>query len=286
MITWWLSTPIAQWPMTTKRVVRVATSGGPHERALGGQGIGWCLQPGRTLAPSPLVPGCLPEQHRSQWHCWGTLGRCLPGGLSARWLLLFLRHCTVVFYLPTAARNGLQGRALQYENATGPVLEYLQTLCFLYPGHAEPWCALGGHHHRIQGIRLPLQLGHDQTPLGIWHTHIRPHIYNDSDHGFSVDRLSTPGGYSDSAWTLLIFIAMDTLPSSCSPSLASGSSRLDARRPCARGVTPCQRQATALATLLLLTPVLLLAVMDGQSQAWKHAVPLTVWNNTDLGGPI
>ena len=257
-------------------------SGGPYERALGGQGIGWCLHPGRTLAPSPPVPGCLPDQHGSQWHCWGTLGRCLPGGLSARWILWFLPHRTVGIYLPTVARNGLQGRALQYKNATGPVLEGLQTLCFLLPGHAEPRCALGGRHRRIQGIRLPLQWGRDQTPPGIGHTHIRPHIYGDSDHGFSVNRLSTPGGYSDSTWTLLVFIAMDTPPSSCSPpSSASGSSR-----PCARGVTPCQRLAKALATLLLLTPVLLLAVMDSQSQAWKHAVPLTVWNITDAGGPI
>ena len=50
---------------------------------------------------------------------------------------------------------------------------------------------------------------------------------------------------------------MDTLlPSSCSlPFSASGSSGLDTRRPCARCVTPCERLTTALATLLLLTPV-------------------------------
>ena len=94
-------------------------------------------------------------------------------------------------------------------------------------------------------------------------------------------------GYNDSAWTLLVFIAMDTPPSSSSPpSSASGSSRLDAWRPCAWGVTPCQRLATALATLLLLTPVLLLDVKDGQSQAWKHAVPLTMQDITDAGSPI
>ena len=161
MITWWLSTPTPQWPLTTTRDVRVATSGGPHERALGGQGIGWCLHPGRTLAPSPPVSCCLPDQHSSEWHCWGTLGRCLPGGISARWILWFLWHRTIGIYLPTVARNGLQGRALQYENATGPVLEGLRTLCFLFPGHAEARCALGGRHHRIQGIRLPLQWGRD-----------------------------------------------------------------------------------------------------------------------------
>ena len=94
-------------------------------------------------------------------------------------------------------------------------------------------------------------------------------------------------GYNDSAWNLLVFIAMDTPPSSSSPpSLVSGSSRLDAWWLCAWGVTPCQRLATALATLLLLTPVLLLDVMDGQSQAWKHAVPLTVQDITDAGSPI
>ena len=63
MITWWLSTLTAQWPLTTMRDVRVTTSGGPHERALGGQGIGWCLRQGRTLAPSSVVPGCIPDQH-------------------------------------------------------------------------------------------------------------------------------------------------------------------------------------------------------------------------------
>ena len=176
MITWWLSMPTAQWPLTTTLDVWVATSGGLHERALGGQGIGWNLHPGRTLAPSPLVPGCLPDQHGSQWHCWGSLGRRLPGGLSARWIFWFLWHRTIGIYLPTVARDGLQGRALQYKYATGPVLEGLQTLC-LFPGHAEPWCALGGRHRRIQGIRLPLQWGLDQMPPGIGHAHICPHIY-------------------------------------------------------------------------------------------------------------
>ena len=42
----------------------------------------------------------------------------------------------------------------------------------------------------------------------------------------------------------------------------------------------------ALATLLLLTPLLLLAVLDGQPQAWKHAFPLTMRNITDAGSPI
>ena len=155
MTTWWLPTPTTQWPLTTMRDVRMATSGGPHERALGGQGIASCLHPGNTLGPSPPVPGCLPDQHGSQWHCWGTLGRCIPGGFSARWILWFLRHRTVGSYLPTAARNGLQGRALLYENATGPVLEGLQILCFIFPGPAEPQCALGGRHCRTQGIGLP-----------------------------------------------------------------------------------------------------------------------------------
>ena len=49
--------PAAQWPLTTTRDVRLVNSGGPHQRALGGQGIGWGLHHGRTLAPSPLVPG-------------------------------------------------------------------------------------------------------------------------------------------------------------------------------------------------------------------------------------
>ena len=184
-------------------------------------------------------------------------------------------------------RNGLQGRVLQYKNATGPVLEGLRTLCFLFPGHDELRCALGGHIRRIQGIQLPLQWGQDQTPPGIRHTHICPYIYIDSDHEFSVDRLSTPGVTATPPGLLLVFIAMDTPPSSCSPqSSASGFSRLDARRPCARGVTPCQRLATALDTLVLLTPVLLLTVLDGQSQTWKHAVPLTVRNIHDAGSPI
>ena len=119
----------------------MATSGGPHERALGSQGISWCLHPGRTLAPSPLVPGYLPDQHGSQWHCWGTLGRCLPGGLSARWILWFLQHRTIGIYLPTAARNGLQGCVLQYENATGPVLEGLCMLLISWTCRAAmcPW---------------------------------------------------------------------------------------------------------------------------------------------------
>ena len=93
----------------------------------------------------------------------------------------------------------------------GPVLEGLRTLGFLFPGHAEPRCALGGRHRRIQRILLPLQWGRDQTPPGIGHTHIHPHIYSDSDHRSRVDRLSTPRGYSDSAWTLLVFIAMDII---------------------------------------------------------------------------
>ena len=48
--------------------------------------------PGRTMAASRPVPSCLPNQHGSQWHCWRTLGRCLPGGLFARWILWFLRN--------------------------------------------------------------------------------------------------------------------------------------------------------------------------------------------------
>ena len=57
----------------------------------------------------------------------------------------------------------------------------------------------------------------DQTPPGIGHTHIHPHIYSDNDHGFSVDRLSTPGDTATPPGLLLVFIAMDTPPSSCSP---------------------------------------------------------------------
>ena len=176
MITWWLLMPTVQWPLTTMHDIRVATSGGPHERALGGQGIGWCLHQGRTLAPSPWVPGSIPDQHGSQLHCWRTLGKCLPEGLLARRILWFLRHHITGIFLLTLARNGLQGHTLQYKNARWPVVEGLRTLCFLIPGHVEPWCALGGHHRCIYRIRLPLQWGHDQTPSGIRHTHIRTYI--------------------------------------------------------------------------------------------------------------
>ena len=60
-----------------------------------------------------------------------------------------------------------------------------------------------------------------------------------------------------------IFIAMETPPSSCSLQyLASGSSRLDDRRLYAHSVMTCQRLATALAALILLTPMLLFAELD------------------------
>ena len=68
--------------------------------------------------------------------------------------------------------------------------------------------------------------------------------------------------------------------------LALGSSRLDAQQPCAWSMMICQKLATALATLILLTPVLLFAVLDCQSEAWKHASPLTMQSITDAGGSI
>ena len=85
----------------------------------------------------------------------------------------------------------------------------------------------------------------------------------------------------------VLFLAMETPPSSWSlPSSASGLNHLDAQQPCVWGVTTCQRQATALAAPILLTPVLLFAGLDRQSEAGKHGIPLTVQNITDVGDLI
>ena len=65
---------------------------------------------------------------------------------------------------------GLPGHMMQYEIATGTILEVLWTLCFLIPGHAQPGYALECHYWCIAGIRLCLQWGPDQTPSRMTYT--------------------------------------------------------------------------------------------------------------------
>ena len=52
------------------------------------------------------------------------------------------------------------------------ILKVLWTLGLLLPGHAQPGFAIGVHYRCIQGIRLCLQWGPDQTPSGMPYAHM------------------------------------------------------------------------------------------------------------------
>ena len=74
------------------------------------------------------------------------------------------------------------------------------------------------------------------------------------------------------------------------PSPGDGGSRSlaldDGRELCASIMMTSQRLAMTLATLLLLTPVLLFAILDDQLGGWKQATTQIVWNVTDVSVPI
>ena len=126
-------------------------------------GLGcWSMcTPGMMTGPCCMVPGCLPDQNASWWGCWGTQGGRFPWGLAACRVLWFLQDHTAGVCLPTVVEHGLLGHMVQYENATGAILEVLRTLRFLFPGHVQLGCALGSHYRRILGIQLCLQWGPD-----------------------------------------------------------------------------------------------------------------------------
>ena len=152
-------------------------------------------------------------------------------------------------YLPTDAEHGLPGHMIQYKNPTGTVLEVLWILHFLLPDHAQPGRALGCHYWHISGIQL-CQWGPNQAPSAMIYTCIC--IYSDGECPLSLGCLST----SEKQWitVLYYFSSPWRLPSSWSLlSLTLGSGRLEARLAYVRGMTTCQRLATTLAALILLT---------------------------------
>ena len=237
--------------------VRVAISGGPHERALGGQGIGWCLRQERTLAPSHPVPDytkyfdsySTTPLESIYWRLWGMDYRHIR--YSMKMLQRpFLRACGLYAFYSLAMRS--QGVPL------GP----------------SPL-------HSGNMISLTMRPRSD----AFWDkTHPHAHIYSDSDHGLSLDRLST-SEIQWNTWTLLLSLPW-TLRHHHARRHLWPRDPVALPLPCARGVTTWQRLATALAALILLTPVLLFVALDSQWQAWKHPVPLTVQNITDAGSPI
>ena len=48
-------------------------------------------------------------------------------------------------------------------------------------------------------------------------------------------------------------------------------------------VTTCRALLTALAAMFLLTPALLLAGLQSQSEGWSHSSPLAMTNQSDAG---
>ena len=279
MITWWLLTPTAQWSLTTMCDVRVATSGGHHERALGSQGIGWCLHQRRTLAPSPPVPGCIPDQHSSKWHCW------------EHWAGVFLEDSQHAEYFDSYSTAPLESisRRLQVmgygdirystKMLQGPFSRACRLYAFYFLSMRSCSVPLGAITTAFRKYDFPYNEAMIRRLLG-YNTPTYVHIYSDSDHGFSVDPLSISGIQQHS----LDFISFHCHGHSVIIMLPAvfGLGIQSPRRTGRDNLS----LAVALATLLLLTPVLLLAVLDGQSQAWKHAVPLTVRNITDAGSPI
>ena len=140
---------------------------------------------------------------------------------------------------------------VQYKNATGTVLEVLRTLRFLFPGHVQPRCALGHHYRCIPVIRLCLQWGRDQTPSKITHAYIQ------RQPPLIVIRPPVSIGETVNASTLF-FLAMETRPEA--------------------GHCPSHCHPTQSVLLFL----------DSQTEASKHASPLTVgggwWGGVGVGG--
>ena len=171
----------------------------------------WRLPVSTPLAPACMVPGCLPDQQGSWRGCWRTLTGCFPQGLSACRVLQFFWHRTTGVYLTTVAEHGLPGHMVQYKmlhglfsRSCGLYALYFLAMCswsvplgiitgefqeydFAY-SEAQIRCLLGWHRHAYTQQRRPLIV-------------IRPPVYI----GETVNA------------SILFFLAMETLPSSCSP---------------------------------------------------------------------
>ena len=226
--------------------------------------------------PTRFQASCLIKD--GPWQSQGTLGGCLPPRLRADWALWFLQHHTLGVHIPTFVETGLLRHMLWQKNATGPVFKVLCTLHFWLLDHAQPGHALGGPDKHIPRIRLHLQWGDDQVPPGIAYTH-------------------RPGPWlvaclHQKQWTPWPRCHGDpTIPSwkrlHCLKLMSSAlSSNGDVRRSRAWSVMTCQRLASVLAAHIPLVHVLLFAALDSQSKVRKHASLYTVWNVTDVGGPI
>ena len=152
---------------------------------------------------------------------------------------------------------------MQLRNVTRAILEVRWTLCFLLPGHEHLGWALG----TITGALRECDFTYDEAQIRCllgWHA------YNKHTGTPGVIRTSVNDG--ETVIRQHVFIAMETPPSSCSlPSSAMGSSCLDDRQPCTRGVMTCQRLATALTALIMLTSMLLFARLVRQSETWEYA---------------
>ena len=87
--------------------------------------------PDQHLRPWRMLSWGLPHQQGLRW-ARGALGDSLSQVLTAHRTLQFSWDGPTGTDVPTHTRDELPGRCLQHENAVGPVLLVLQTLCFLF----------------------------------------------------------------------------------------------------------------------------------------------------------
>ena len=192
------------------------------------------------LAPVCMVPGCLPDQHGLWRGCCGTLTGCFAQGHSACGVLQFFRHRT----------TGVRLLSMDYPDiwySTKILQGLFSRSCRLYAIYFLAMCSRGVPLGIITGAFQEYDFAYNEAQIRHllrWHTHayiqwrrppiiIRPPVYIREKVNAST----------------VFFLAIIMVPIV----LALGSSHLEVWHPCAWSVTTCQKLATALTTLILLT---------------------------------
>ena len=244
VISWWLST----LPHTDLRLQRVM--------------FGWQLQ--EALGREPSAARVLVGVYTRDEHWFPTAYRINTAcGQAAgeHWVGVFLEHSQHAECFDSYSTNtwGLSTDGCRAwaagtydtvwksyrDSSWGPVDSTLSISWSCTTGVC-PWVPLLVH---LKNTTLPMR-----HKSGTFCNDIHMHMYIQWWRMPIVIRPPVFVGETVNASTLLFFLPMETLPSSWSLlSLTLGSSRLEARLACVRGMTTCQRLATALAALILLT---------------------------------